>query len=75
VLIVFIFMIAGAILAIAYFQNKQASTTSTLKTQTLTQSTLDQVANSDATVGSTQQVLNVLSSAVFAGKSISTPRS
>ena len=68
VLIVFIFMIAGAILAIAYFQNKQASTTSTLKTQTLTQSTLDQVANSDATVGSTQQVLNVLSSAVFAGK-------
>lgn len=66
--IVFIFIIAGVILAIAYFQNKKASTTSTLETQTLTQQALDQVANSDANIGNTQQILNVLSSAVFAGK-------
>jgi cytoskeletal protein CcmA (bactofilin family) len=67
-LFVFILMLAGIILAIAYFQSKKASTTSTLKTQSLTQSTLQQLATSDATIGSSQQVLNVQSSAVFAGK-------
>ena len=56
------------IIGIAYFQSKSASSTSTIKTQNLTQSTLQQVADSDANVGSSQQVLNVLSSAVFAGK-------
>lgn len=65
---VFILVIAGIIVGIAYFQSKKAATTSTLKTQNLTQSTLEQVANSDATVGSSQEVLNVQSSAVFAGK-------
>jgi hypothetical protein len=64
----FILMIAGGIIAVAYFQSKKASTTSTLQTQTLTNETLKQVANSDANVGSNQQVLNVISSAVFAGK-------
>ncbi len=68
ILFIFIMVLGGAISAIAYFQSKQASTTSTLKTQTLTQQTLQQVANSDATIGNAQQVLNVESSAVFAGK-------
>lgn len=63
-----ILMVAGGIILVAYFQSKKASTTSTLKTTTLTDQTLKQVGNSDANVGSTQQVLNVLSSAVFAGK-------
>jgi cytoskeletal protein CcmA (bactofilin family) len=67
-LFVFILLIAGVILAVAYFQSKQASTTSTIKSQDLTQSVLQQVASSDATVGNSQQVLNVQSSAVFAGK-------
>jgi cytoskeletal protein CcmA (bactofilin family) len=67
-LFAFILLIAGVIIIIAYFQSKKASTTSTLKTQELTQATLNQVANSDASVGSSQQVLNVQSSAVFAGK-------
>lgn len=67
-LFIFILLIAGVIVVIAYFQSKKASTTSTLKTQELTQQTLQQVANSDATVGNTQSVLNVESSAVFAGK-------
>jgi hypothetical protein len=67
-LFLFILMVAGVIIAIAYFQSKKASTTSTIKTQKLTQSTLQQVANSDATVGNSQSVLNVESSAVFAGK-------
>ncbi len=68
VLFVFILVIAGSILTIAYFQSKKASTTSVLKTQSLTANALKQVGDSDATVGSTQQILNVQSSAVFAGK-------
>ena len=68
ILFVFILVIAGGILTTAYFQSKKASTTSVIKTQTLTQNALQQVAASDATVGSSQQILNVQSSAVFAGK-------
>ncbi|MDL2363469.1 MAG: hypothetical protein QFB86_03775 [Patescibacteria group bacterium] len=68
VLFIFILLIGLGILAVAYFQSKQASTTSVLKTQTLTQNALQQVAASDATVGSSGTILNVQSSAVFAGK-------
>jgi len=67
-LFIFILIVAGVIIAVAYFQSKKASTTSSLKTQNLTEQTLQQVANSDATVGNAQSVLNVESSAVFAGK-------
>ena len=67
-LFVFILGVAGVIIAVAYFQSKSASTTSTLKTQDLTQATLDQVANSDAAIGDSQQVLTVRSSTVFSGK-------
>lgn len=68
VFFIFILVIAGGILTVAYFQSKKASISSTIKTQTLTQNALQQVASSDATVGSSQQILNVQSSAVFAGK-------
>ncbi len=61
-------ILAGVIIAIAYFQSKKATTTSNLQTQSLTQNALQQVANSDANVGSSQQILNVQSSTVFAGK-------
>ena len=67
-LFVFILVIAGGILVVAYFQSKKAATTSTLQTETLTQNTLQQIAASDSTVGSSTQVLNVQSSAVFAGR-------
>ncbi|HEY4964090.1 MAG TPA: hypothetical protein VIH90_05335 [Candidatus Saccharimonadales bacterium] len=60
-------LIAVIIIAVAYFQSKKAST-STIKSQGLSSSTLQQLANSDATVGGPQQVLNVESNAVFAGK-------
>ena len=65
---IFILVIGGLIITIAYFQSQKASTSSTLKTQSLTQQSLQQVAQSDATVGSSQTILNVESSAVFAGK-------
>jgi cytoskeletal protein CcmA (bactofilin family) len=67
-LFVFILVIAGIVVITAYFQSKKATNATTLKTQDLTQATLEQLANSDATVGNSQQVLNIQSSAVFAGK-------
>jgi hypothetical protein len=67
-LFIFILLVGGCILTIAYFQSKKATTTDSLKTQELTQDALRQIANSDATVGSSGQILNVQSSAVFAGK-------
>lgn len=67
-LFLFILLIAGVILTIAYFQSKQASTSNIIKTQELTQSTLQQLANSDASLGSTQQILTIRSSAIFSGK-------
>lgn len=67
-LFLLILVLAGAIAMIAYFQSKSASNTATLKSDTLTQQSLQQVASSDASIGNAQQVLNVQSSAVFAGK-------
>jgi cytoskeletal protein CcmA (bactofilin family) len=65
---VLILVVAGGIITIAYFQSKKATSSSTIKTQTLTNDLLNQLATSDATVGSNQQVLKVESSAIFAGK-------
>lgn len=67
IIFIFLFVIAGAIIIIAYLQGQKAST-ATIKTQNLTQSALEKVAASDATVGDSGQILNVQSSAVFAGK-------
>lgn len=67
-LFIFILVIAGVILTIAYFQSKQASTSNIVKTQELTQKALQQLANSDASIGSTEQILTIQSSAIFAGK-------
>jgi cytoskeletal protein CcmA (bactofilin family) len=63
-----VLIMAGIIIAIAYEQNRNSSPSNNVKTQTLSQSTLNQLANSDSTVGSSQYVLNVESSAIFAGQ-------
>jgi hypothetical protein len=67
-LFVFILVIGASVLTIAYFQSKKLSSTSTIDSQELTQDALRQIASSDATLGNTGQVLNIQSSAVFAGK-------
>lgn len=65
----FILVVAGGIVTVAYFQSKKTTSSSgTIKSQTLTADDLKQVADSDATVGSNGQVLNVVASAVFGGK-------
>lgn len=67
-LFTFVLLIAIGILMIAYFQSKKYSTASTLKAQDLSQSTLQQLAASDATIGTSKQVLSIQSSTIFAGK-------
>jgi cytoskeletal protein CcmA (bactofilin family) len=66
-LFILILLLALIIFVIAFLQGHQTKTNH-FQTQTLTQKTLDQLANSDVTVGSNQSVLNVQSSAVFAGQ-------
>ncbi|HVC36321.1 MAG TPA: hypothetical protein VNE40_02645 [Candidatus Dormibacteraeota bacterium] len=68
VLFVLLFVAAAAIVLAAYLYSKRVSGTSPISSQTLSQSTLQQLANSDATVGNSSQILNVESNAVFAGK-------
>jgi cytoskeletal protein CcmA (bactofilin family) len=65
-LFVFILVLAILIITISYFQGNKTSK-ATVKSQSLTNSSLQQIANSDATVGDPKQVLNIESNAVFAG--------
>jgi cytoskeletal protein CcmA (bactofilin family) len=67
-LFIFILVIGGLIITIAYFQSQKASTAASVKTQQLTENTLNELSTSDATVGNANEVLNVESSAVFAGQ-------
>lgn len=63
-----VLLIAGIIILIAYLQSQQTPSADRLKTQNLDQKTLNKLANSDASVGSSQSILNVKSSAIFAGQ-------
>lgn len=51
-----------------YFKSHSTTTTTKLNGQDLSQTTLDQLAKSDVTVGDAKQVLTVQSNAVFAGQ-------
>jgi hypothetical protein len=69
-LLIFLLVLLIAIVAsvVAYRSGKKSSDKPTISSQTLDQKTLDQLANSDVNVGSSSQILNVQSSAIFAGK-------
>jgi cytoskeletal protein CcmA (bactofilin family) len=68
-LFIFVIVLAGVITAVVYLYSKNAENKdTTIKTQTLSQDALDQLANSDVTVGDSKQVLSVQANAVFAGK-------
>lgn len=64
---VLLLIVALVVVAVAYLQGK-TKTNSNVSTQTLSASTLAQLANNNATVGSNNQILNIQSSAIFAGK-------
>ena len=68
ILFLLVLLLSGVIITITYLQSKNNSKQTTLKSQTLTQSTLNQLANNDVSVGAPKQVLNVEANAVFAGK-------
>ena len=63
-----IVLMAVTVILIAYEQSQHSSASNTIKTQNLSQSSLNQLADSNSTVGSSQYVLNVESSAIFAGQ-------
>jgi len=62
-----IVLIAIIIAIVAYSQSKNASSAK-IKSQNLTQNDLNQLANNDVTLGANNNILNVESSAVFAGQ-------
>ena len=68
-LFILVVIVAVVVTVVSYLYNKsQNENNTTIKTQSLSQSALDQLANSDVTVGDAKQVLSVQSNAVFAGK-------
>jgi cytoskeletal protein CcmA (bactofilin family) len=68
ILFVFVIVIAGVVVLFSYNYSKKKTGESSVSTTTLSEDTLSQLANTDASVGTSSQVLNVQSSAVFAGK-------
>jgi cytoskeletal protein CcmA (bactofilin family) len=66
-LFLLVLVIAIGILIVALITSKH-DTNQQIKTQSLSDTTLKQLAASDATVGDPKQILNVQSNAVFAGK-------
>jgi hypothetical protein len=70
VIIIAMVIMATTIIFIAYLQSQSSKGNTNLQSQNLSQSALQQLANSDTTVGSSQYVLNVESNAIFAGQVI-----
>ncbi len=68
-LLFILLLIIAAVTGTIYYlkANNQANSANTLSSQSLTQSELSQLANSDVTVGGPQYTLNVQSNAVFSG--------
>ena len=68
-LFILVIVLAVVIIAVSYLYNKKTETNvTTIKSQSLSQEALDQLSNSNVTVGDAKQVLNVQSNAVFDGK-------
>lgn len=68
VLLAALILMAISIIIIGYEQSRHSANSTGIKSQNLSQSALNQLADSDSTIGSSQYVLNVDSSAVFAGQ-------
>lgn len=67
-LFILILLLSGVVITISYLQSKNNAKEAVIKSQSLTQNTLNQLANNDVSVGAPKQVLNVEANAVFAGK-------
>jgi len=65
-----ILVIAGAVTAVNYLNSQKAPPEVSIAAQQLTEDALKQLANTDATVGSTSQTLTIQGSAVIAGQTL-----
>lgn len=68
IIFIFVLVLAAGLAIVAFLNSKKSSSTANITTQTLDQKALEQLANTDTTVGSSSQVLKVQSNAIFAGK-------
>lgn len=66
-LLILLVAIAGGVILITFLASKKQDNSS-VKQQSLSESTLKQLANSDVTVGQPKQILRVQGNAIFAGK-------
>lgn len=65
---VLIVVLSGGVVFVAYQKNKKAAAPTTINTTSLSNETLNQLKNSDATVGDVKQTLTIASNAIFSGK-------
>lgn len=65
---ILLLVIGGAVTIVNYLNSKKAPPTPNVATQQLTESTLKNLANSNATVGSSAQTLTIQGNAVFSGQ-------
>ncbi|TAH32983.1 hypothetical protein EYC58_02400 [Candidatus Saccharibacteria bacterium] len=67
---VLIVVVAGVIAVVNYLNSQKAPEEPNIATQSLTQDALKQLANTDATVGSASQTLNIQGNAIIAGQTL-----
>lgn len=70
--LIFLLLVAvgGAIAIVNYLNSQKAPSEATIAAQSLSQETLKQLANTDATVGSASQTLTIQGNAIIAGQSL-----
>lgn len=68
-LFIFVFLIAAAVVIVLTIKGSHDATnaTNTIGSQGLTEETLKQLSNSETTIGSSSQILNIESNAIFSG--------
>lgn len=67
---VLIIIVVGAIAVVNYINSQQAPTAPEVASQELTEEALQQLANTDASVGSTNQTLTIQGNAIIAGQTL-----
>lgn len=67
---ILILVITGVVTAVFYLNSQKAATEPNLTTQPLTQDALKQLANTDASVGDTNQTLTIQGNAIIAGQTL-----
>lgn len=67
---ILILIVAGAVTVVYYLNSQKAPENPNIANQGLTQETLKQLANTDATVGNTSQTLTIQGNAVIAGQTL-----